>query len=57
MKDIGKCFNVSERTIKRRLQEYGISMRARYSTIEDYELDEKVEFIMQNLPMAGELDS
>ncbi|XP_041453550.1 uncharacterized protein LOC121406606 [Lytechinus variegatus] len=53
VKDSAKCFNVSERTIKRRLQEYGISLRSLYSPIDDNELDEKVEFILQNMPMAG----
>ena len=55
MKDTAKCFCVSERTIKRRLQEFNISIRRLYSEIGDDELDERVQFLLDHLPKAGTL--
>ena len=53
VKDTARCFCVSERIIKRRLQEYGISIRKLYSEIQDGELDDRVEFVLNNMPRAG----
>lgn len=44
---------VSERTIKYRLQQFGMSLRASYSGIPDEELDVQVESILQHIPKAG----
>ena len=54
VKDTAKCFCVSERTIKRRLQEYNISIQRLYSEIPDDELDERIEFVLHHMPRAGE---
>ncbi|XP_030850454.1 uncharacterized protein LOC105440703 isoform X3 [Strongylocentrotus purpuratus] len=53
VKEIAQCFNVSERTIKRRLNTIGLSIRRLYSEIGDLELDDRVSFILQNMPRAG----
>ena len=55
IKDTAKCFSVSERTIKRRLQEYNISIQRQYSGILDDELDGRIEFVLHHMPRAGEL--
>lgn len=51
--DIARLLGVSLRTIRRRLDEFGIAVRDRYSTMSDTELDEEVEEIKRNYPNAG----
>ena len=51
--DIARLLGVFLRTIRRRLDEFGIAVRDRYSTMSDTELDEEVEEIKRNYPNAG----
>ena len=53
VKETASCFCVSERTIKRRMAEYNMSIRRLYSTIPDDELDERVDFVLRHMPRAG----
>lgn len=50
---MSQLLGVSQRTVKYRLQEFGISLSAKYSGIPDEELDVQVESIIQHLPKAG----
>ena len=51
--DIARLLGVSLRTIRRRMEEFGIAIRDRYSCISDSELDEEVEGIKVEYPNAG----
>lgn len=51
--DIAKMLCVSEKTIYRRLDEFGISMRMSYSTITEAELDDLIRSIMHDFPNSG----
>ena len=51
--DIAKMLCVSEKTIYRRLQEFGISVRDTYSDINDTSLDITVRNICQQFPNCG----
>ena len=44
---------VSVRTVRRRMCEYGLSIRAQYTTISNEELDGIVRVIQQQFPMCG----
>lgn len=43
----------SIRTIRRRMTEYGLSIRSQYSTLTDSELDQLVISIQDQFPMCG----
>lgn len=45
--------SVQQRTLKRRLKEYGIKIRDKYSSISDGDLDVKINGILQCHPMIG----
>ena len=51
--DIARLLGVSLRTIRRRMEEFGICVRDRYSSISDAELDEELVSIKQSYPNAG----
>lgn len=51
--DIARLLGVSLRTIRRRMEEFGICVRDRYSSISDAELDEELVSIKQAYPNAG----
>lgn len=51
--DIARLLGVSLRTIRRRMEEFGICLRDRYSCISDAELDEELVSIKQSYPNAG----
>lgn len=50
---ISAMLNVAERTLKRRLQENNIRMRAKYSQISDADLDSKILDILNRFPTIG----
>ncbi len=50
---IARMFEVSVSTIRRRMSELGLFVRAYYSTISDRDLDELVSSIQQQYPMCG----
>lgn len=50
---IATLIGVSLRTIRRRMDEFGISVRDRYSAIADAELDEEIGEIKRYYPNAG----
>ncbi|KAF3850669.1 hypothetical protein F7725_012441 [Dissostichus mawsoni] len=50
---IAKCLCVSRRTIYRRMQEFGLSIRGSYSTMTDQELDNVILRIKSQMPNAG----
>lgn len=51
--DIARFFGVSVRTIRRRMTEYGLSVRQTYSDITDEQLGHVVSAIIVNFPNAG----
>ncbi|XP_070401378.1 uncharacterized protein [Nothobranchius furzeri] len=50
---ISRLLGVSARTIERRMNEFGLSVRQRYSQISDDELDEAIQRIKTEMPTAG----
>ena len=50
---IGDLLGVSVRTVRRRMTEFGLSIRARYSNLADHELDEIVHRVQTQFPMCG----
>ncbi len=50
---IANILGVSIRTVRRRMTEYGLSIRLQYSTICDQELDSVVASIQERFPMCG----
>ena len=50
---IADMLGVSARTIRRRMDDYGLSIRDQYSHITDQQLDEVVYMIQQQFPMCG----
>ena len=50
---IADMIGVSVRTVRRRMSEFGLSIRAQYSTITDSELDGVVHEIKTQFPMCG----
>ncbi|XP_057698303.1 uncharacterized protein LOC130919527 isoform X2 [Corythoichthys intestinalis] len=50
---IAKCLGVSRRTLYRRMQEFGLSVRGSYSTVTDAELDSIISDIKSQMPNAG----
>ena len=50
---ISDMLEVSIRTIHRRMNEYGLSIRDQYSCLSDQQLDELVHMIQQQFPMCG----
>ena len=50
---ISQMLGVSVRTVFRRMQEYGLSVSACYSTMSDHELDNLVRAIKSQMPNAG----
>ena len=50
---IADMVGVSVRTIRRRMSEFGLSIRAQYSTISDTELDRIVHEVQTQFPMCG----
>jgi len=52
-KQIAEIFNVSTRTIERRLQEYNLQIRSTYSSISDDELEKKILTVVSSFPMVG----
>lgn len=53
VKDIAAVFGTSERTIKRRMSEQGISIANSYSNLSDEELQGRVHSIIEEYPDAG----
>lgn len=51
--DIAKMFRASEKTVYRRLQEFGIPVRASYSSMNEAELDALILNILHNFPNYG----
>ena len=51
--DIAEALGVSRSTIKRRLREFGISIRERQTDISDAELDSVVRNIQTEFPNSG----
>ena len=51
--DISDYLGVSERTVQRRMTEYGISARASYSDISDHDLDQCIVSIIDEFPDTG----
>lgn len=51
--EIARLLGVSLRTIRRRMEEFGIAVRNRYSSMSDMELDEEVTAIKHHYPNAG----
>lgn len=52
--EIAKLLNVSERTIHRRISEFGLS-KQQFSDVTKEELDEIVEAVSVKFPYCGEL--
>lgn len=50
---IARILHISERTIHRRMNQYGISIHAEYSTMSDNMLDDEVRSLRFNHPNAG----
>ena len=50
---IAKLLGVSLRTVRRRMEEYGLSVRSRYSTISDENLDQLVMHLKHYYPSSG----
>lgn len=50
---ISKMLGISERTIHRRMQEWGLSVRNTYSKLTDHELDNLVRTIKATSPDLG----
>ena len=50
---IGKMLNISERTIKRRLKEFSLSIKETYSEISDVDLDSFVLSTLKEFPNTG----
>ncbi len=50
---IAKCLGVSRRTIYNRMQEFGLSVRGSYSSVNDQELDNIISVIKTQMPNAG----
>lgn len=50
---IADMLGVSVRTIHRRMNDYGLSIRDQYSSLSDQQLDEIVRMIQQQFPMCG----
>ena len=50
---IARLFGVSLRTIRRRMTEYGLSVKSTYSSISDQELDKLVSEFKQYYPASG----
>ena len=53
VREIAAMIGVSDRTVKRRLNEYGIKIRDTYSHLSDSELDDVVQQIMTSFPNIG----
>ncbi|XP_055958592.1 uncharacterized protein LOC130013971 [Patella vulgata] len=53
LNDMANLFNISPRTMSRRLLEYGISLNEKYSHISNDELDEIVIDLLSNFPNIG----
>ncbi len=51
--DIAKIFSVSKRTVRRRMMEYGLSVRQTYSAIPDEELRRQISEYISHCPNAG----
>ena len=51
--DISKMLCVCDKTVYRRLEEYGISMRMNYTQITEPELDDVIRNILQEFPNSG----
>ena len=50
---IAKLLGVSLRTVRRRMEEYGLSVQSRYSTISDENLDQLVMHLKHYYPSSG----
>lgn len=53
VREIAQIYSVSVRTIRRRMSQYGLSVRQTYSDISDQELKEKVSGFIANSPNTG----
>ena len=53
IKLIAEMLQVSSRTVKRRLQDFGIKLSGSFSVISDEELDREVELILVEFPNSG----
>ncbi|VDI11766.1 Hypothetical predicted protein [Mytilus galloprovincialis] len=51
--NISKLLQVSQSTVKRRLRYFGISIRERYSTVDDNELDDMIRPLLDENPHLG----
>ena len=50
---IARLYNVSKRTMHRRMSEYGFSISSRYTEISDDDLDETVREVLRKFPRTG----
>ncbi len=50
---IANMLGVSVRTVRRRMTDYGLSIRRQYSEISDQELDRIIGEVQQRFPMCG----
>lgn len=50
---ISDMLGISVRTIRRRMDEYGLAIRDQYSTVSDEELDELIQMFQRQFPMCG----
>ena len=50
---IAEILGVSVRTVRRRMTDYGLSVRSLYSNLTDEQLDRVVEDVMSHFPMCG----
>lgn len=53
LQQMADLFGVSKRTMSRRLSESGLSLANKFSTVDDNDLDKKVEEILHNFPNIG----
>lgn len=53
VREIAHIYSVSVRTIRRRMTQYGLSVRQTYSAISDHELQQKVSDFIANCPNTG----
>ena len=51
--DIASLLNLSCKTIHRRLQEHGMSLRGTYANLSDRELDDIVKVVLREFPNSG----
>ncbi len=50
---VAKMLNVSESTVKRRLQNFGLSISSKYANLRQQDLDNIVKEILEQFPKTG----